>query len=128
MTKRVHLAVAAVALAALTSAPVFAGGGSSGNIPVRIKNVGSLPVGVSALSGNASSAQLLNVARVVSPNGVTQFPVRKGAFTAAAANPDNTSVNQVRNFNTRNFKTIYLMAQNFGTAASIVGAPGGVKF
>jgi hypothetical protein len=126
MTKYAFLAAAAVAFSA---APVLAGGGSTGTIPVRIKNVGSLPVGVSALSGSASPEQLLNAARVVAPNGVTQFPVRAGAFTAAAADPNAPEVtNRIRDFSTRTFKTIYLQAQQDTTAATLVGAPGGVKF
>jgi hypothetical protein len=127
MTKYAFLAAAAVAFSA---APVLAGGGSSGNIPVRIKNVGSLPVGVSAMSGSVSPEQLLAAARVVAANGVTQFPVRAGAFTAAAADPNAPEVtNRIRtDFNTRTFKTIYLQAQQDTTAATLVGAPGGVKF
>jgi hypothetical protein len=129
--KTASIAAAAFALAVLISTPAFAGGGggSKGGVPVRIKNVGSLPVGVSALSGSASAEQLLNAARVVAPNGVSQFSVRKGAFTAAAADPDAPEVtNSVRSFNTRNFKTIYLQAAQDTTAATLVGAPGGVKF
>jgi hypothetical protein len=130
--KTASIAAAAFALAVLISAPVLAGGGgggTKGGIPVRMKNVGSLPVGLSALSGSASPEQLLNAARVVAPNGVSQFSVRKGAFTAAAADPDAPEVtNSVRSFNTRNFKTIYLQAAQDTTAATLVGAPGGVKF
>ena len=62
-------------------------------------------------------------------NGVAQFKVRTGAFTAVAADPNQPSVvNKVRSFNTRNFKTIYLYAQQDTTAATLTGAPGGVKF
>jgi hypothetical protein len=123
------VAAVAFALATMASAPALAGGGSAGTVPVRIKNVGSLPVGVSALSGSPSQQQLLNAARVVAPNGVSQFPVRPGAFTAAAADPNAPTVtNSIRSFNTRNFKTIYLQAAQDTTAATLVGAPGGVKF
>lgn len=121
------LAVAIVAVAATLASPVIAGGGKS--IPVRIKNVGVDPVGANALSGSASESQLLQGARVVAANGVTQFSVRTGGFTAVAADPDQPSVvNKVRSFNTRSFKTIYLYAQQDTETATLVGAPGGVKF
>ncbi|MEX0688071.1 MAG: hypothetical protein WD072_05335 [Pirellulales bacterium] len=126
------LAVAIVAVAATLASPVIAGGGSGGSkgsIPVRIKNVGVSPVGANALSGSASTSQLFQGARVVAANGVTQFSVRAGAFTAVAADPDQPLVvNKVRSFNTRAFKTIYLYAQQDTETATLVGAPGGVKF
>jgi hypothetical protein len=34
----------------------------------------------------------------------------------------------VQSFDTRTFKTIYLYASQDGTTATLVGAPGGVKF
>ena len=126
------LAVAIVAVAATLASPVIAGGGSGGtkgSIPVRIKNVGVDPVGANALSGTASESQLLQGARVVAANGVTQFKVRAGGFTAVAADPDQPLVvNKVRSFDTRAFKTIYLYAQQDTETATLVGAPGGVKF
>jgi hypothetical protein len=132
MTKKSILCLAVVALAALFAIPAVAGGGgggSKGNVPVRIKNVGLDPVAVNAVSGSASTQQLFQGARVVSANGVTQFSVKSGAFTAVAADPDQPLVvNKVRSFNTRNFSTIYLQAQQDTTAATLVGAPGGVKF
>jgi hypothetical protein len=131
LKKTASIAAAAFALAVLISAPVLGGGGggTKGGVPVRIRNVGSLPVGVSALSGSASEQQLLSAARVVAPNGVSQFVVRKGAFTAAAADPDAPeTTNSVRSFNTRNLQVVYLQAQQDTTAATLVGAPGGVKF
>ena len=76
-------------------------------------------------SGDQNEVDLVQVA----VNGITQFMVRKGVFTASAANPSALqTVNKVRQFDTRTFKTIYLYAQQDGTAATIVGAPGGVKF
>jgi len=133
MSRRSLLAVALASLVLACSAPVFAGGGggggSKGNVNVRMKNVGAAPVAVNAVSGGASLQSLINGARSVAANGVTQFKVRKGGFTALAADPNNPqSVNKVRTFNTRNFKTVYLYAQQDATAATLVGAPGGVKF
>jgi hypothetical protein len=122
-TTRFSVATFALAFAV----PVFAGGGA--NIPVRIKNVGFDPVGVNAKSGSATQQQLQQGAVVVASNGIAQFNVKAGAFTAVAADPDApTVVNKVRNFNTRQFKTIYLWAQQDYTTATLVGAPGGVKF
>jgi hypothetical protein len=124
-------AVALLATIAAVSVPALAGGGGggSGNIPVRMKNVGSAPVGVNAVSGNVSPSQLLNGGRTIAANGIAQFKVRKGGFTAGAADPNAAqTVNKVRNFSTRNFKTIYLYAQQDTTTATLVGAPGGVKF
>lgn len=121
--------VALLATIAAVSVPALAGGGGSGNIPVRMKNVGSAPVSVNAVSGSATQSQVLSGARTIAANGVAQFKVRKGGFTAVAADPNAPQVvNSVRNFNTRNFKTIYLYAQQDTTAATLVGAPGGVKF
>jgi hypothetical protein len=124
-----------VALATLSLAlalPVFAGGGgggSKGNIAVRMKNVGAAPVAVNSVSGSASLSTLISGARTVAANGVSQFNVRKGAFSSLAADPNNPqATNKVRSFNTRSFKTIYLYAQQDTTAATLVGAPGGVKF
>jgi hypothetical protein len=123
-------AVALLATIAAVSVPALAGGGGgSGNIPVRMKNVGSAPVAVNAVSGSATQSQLESGARTIAANGISQFNVRKGGFTAVAANPNAPqAVNKVRNFDTRNFKTIYLYAQQDTTTATLVGAPGGVKF
>jgi hypothetical protein len=123
--------LALLATIAAVSVPVMAGGGSSGsgNIPVRMKNVGSAAVGVNAVSGSATAAQLQSGAKAIAANGIAQFNVRKGAFTAVAANPSTPlTVNKVRSFDTRTFKTIYLYAQQDTTTATLVGAPGGVKF
>lgn len=131
MSRR-SLVAASVALLFAVAVPAFAGGGSGGSkgsIPVRIKNVGVDPVGVNAISGSASVETLTSGARVLSANGIAQFGVKKGNFTAVAADPNDPLVtNKVRNFSTRDFKTIYLYAQQDGTAATLVGAPGGVKF
>ncbi len=122
-------AVALLATIAAVSGPALAGGGGSGNIPVRMKNVGSAPVGVNAVSGSATQSQLQSGAKTIAANGIAQFKVRKGGFTAVAADPNAPlTVNKVRNFSTRNFKTIYLYAQQDTTTATLVGAPGGVKF
>lgn len=105
-------------------------GGAKATVPVRIKNVGRSSVMVNAASGaSLSAAALKSGSKTVSSNGVAQFLVRKGAFTAVAAKPGQyNTVNSVRGFNTGNFKTYYLQAQATSTAASIVGAPPGVKF
>jgi len=114
---------------ALVAAPAFAGGpGGAGSIPVRMKNVGSQSVGVNALSGSATTSALIASGRVLAANGVSQFMVKPGAFTAGAANPRNTAVNNVRSFDTRTYKVIYLQAQQDGKTATLVGAPAGVKF
>ena len=133
MLRRSLVAAASAALLLAVSVPVFAGGngggGSKGGIPVRIKNVGVDPVGVNAISGSASAQTLTQGARTLAANGVAQFGVKKGTFTAVAADPnDPLTTNKVRSFSTRDFKTIYLYAQQDGTAATLVGAPGGVKF
>lgn len=120
--------LAVLATIAAVSAPALAGGGG-GTIPVRMKNVGVDPVAVNAVSGSATQEQLQSGARVIAANGIAQFKVRKGGFTAVAADPNAPlTVNKVRNFSTRNFKTIYLYAQQDTTTATLVGAPGGVKF
>jgi hypothetical protein len=130
---RARLSMLAIATLSLALAvPALAGGGgggSKGNIPVRMKNVGASPVAVNSVSGSASVGTLISGARTVAANGIAQFKVRKGAFTSLAADPNNPqATNKVRNFNTRSFKTIYLYAQQDTTAATLVGAPGGVKF
>ena len=126
------LCVAVLAAMASVAGPVLAGGGSGGskgNVAVRMKNVGVSPVAVNALSGSVSLNQIISSARTVGANGVAQFSVRSGAFTAVAASPSAPlSANSVRSFNTRGFSTVYLYAQQDGTAATLVGAPGGVKF
>jgi hypothetical protein len=122
-------AVAAVSVSVACSVPVLAGGGGRGNIPVRMKNVGSQPVAVNSVTGSAALQTLINGARTVAANGVSQFRVRKGAFSSLAASPDNPQgINKTRSFNTRNFKTIYLWAAADATTATLRGAPGGVKF
>ena len=129
MCRSIRTAVA-VTLLALVSAPAFAGGpGSTGSIPVRMKNVGSQSVGVNARSGVVAEANMQSGGRVLAANGVAQFNVKPGTFTAGAANPGNIAgVNKVRQFETRTFKTIYLQAQQDGKTATLVGAPAGVKF
>lgn len=130
MMSRSLRTVVAATLLALVSAPAFAGGsGSSGSIPVRIKNVGSRSVGVNAKSGVVAPANMQSGGKVLAANGVAQFSVKPGTFTAGAANPANVAgVNKVRQFETRTFKTIYLQAQQDGKTATLVGAPAGVKF
>lgn len=124
------VAVAGVALLMSSLAHGGGGGGAKATVPVRIKNVGQASAKVNAASGaGLTAAQLRSGAKTLSRNSVAQFLVRKGAFSAVAANPTNyNSVNNVRDFNTGNFKTYYLQAQASTTAASIVGAPAGVKF
>lgn len=129
MSHRSFLVAAVAAVALACSVPVLAGGGSGGNIPVRMKNVGSQPVAVNSVTGSASLQTLINGARTVAANGISQFNVKKGNFSSLAANPSNPqAVNKTRTFSTREFKTIYLYAQQDTATATLVGAPGGVKF
>lgn len=134
MIHRLSFTTGAVAGVALLMSSLAHGGGAGGGakatVPVRIKNVGQASAKVNAASGaGLSAAQLRAGSKTLSRNSVAQFMVRKGAFSAVSANPTNyTAVNSVRDFNTGNFKTYYLQAQASTTAASIVGAPAGVKF
>lgn len=124
---RRSLSVAACAALVAVSATVFAGGGTQ--IPIRMKNVGPAAVAVSAGSSTATESQLISSARTLAANGISQFMVPQGAFNALSANPSTPStVNKMRTFDTRTYKTIYLYAQQDGTTATLVGAPGGVKF
>lgn len=128
MIRRRVLIAVVVAAGVVLPLPAFAGG-SGATIPVRMKNVGRQSVGVNAISGSTASSKLLTGGRNISPNAVAQFMVKRGAFTAAAAKPSApTVVNKVRTFDTRSFKTVYLYASQDGTTATLVGAPGGVKF
>lgn len=128
MIRRSMLTSIAAVVAVAVSSSVFAGGGGP-TIPVRIKNVGRQAASVNAASGVVSTSTMLSKSRQLASNGITQFMVRRGTFTASAASPSAPqTVNNVRQFDTRSFKTIYLYAQQDGTAATIVGAPGGVKF
>lgn len=124
--------VAVLAAVASISVPVLAGGGgggSKGSVAVRMKNVGQAPVAVNAVSGSVSLNQIVSSARTIGANGVAQFSVKSGAFTAVAASPSAPlAANKVASFNTRGFSTVYLYAQQDGQAATLVGAPGGVKF
>lgn len=127
MSKTSSFSFIALGLAVAVCVPVFAGGGA--NIPVRMKNVGVDPVAVNSKTGNVTQPVILQGTRVLAANGIAQFQVKKGAFTAVAADPNAPdTVNRVRNFSTRNFKTIYLWAQQDTTTATLVGAPAGVKF
>jgi hypothetical protein len=127
MIRRNFLAAMAVAIGMLAAHTVIAGGPVP--VPVRMKNVGSLAVSVNAASGSVPLSSLVSGARQIASNGITQFSVKPGAFSALAANPSSPLVvNKVRSFNTRTFKTIYLYASQDGTTATLVGAPGGVKF
>jgi hypothetical protein len=127
MIRRNILAAMAVAIGMLATHTVMAGGPVP--VPVRMKNVGSLAVSVNAASGSVPLSSLVSGARQIASNGITQFSVKPGAFSALAANPSSPLVvNKVRSFNTRTFKTIYLYASQDGTTATLVGAPGGVKF
>lgn len=124
---RRSLSVAACAALVAVSTTVFAGGGTQ--IPIRMKNVGPAAVAVSAGSSTATESQLISSARTLAANGISQFMVPQGAFNALSANPSTPStVNKMRTFDTRTYKTIYLYAQQDGTTATLVGAPGGVKF
>lgn len=127
MSKPSAFSFVALALAIGLCVPVLAGGGA--NIPVRMKNVGVDPVSVNSKTGNQTQAQILQGARVIAANGIAQFNVKQGDFTAIAADPNAPEVtNRLRNFSTRTFKTIYLWAQQDTTTATLVGAPAGVKF
>ncbi len=119
----------ALAFAVAISVPVFAGGGGGSKVAIRMKNVGVDPVAVNSRSGHATQQQLINGARVLAANGIAQFQVNPGTFTAAAADPNAFEfVNRVRTFQTRTHRVIYLWAQQDFTTATLVGAPGGVKF
>jgi hypothetical protein len=119
--------LAAVAIGLVAAHTVIAGGPVP--VPVRMKNVGSLAVSVNAVSGSVPLSSLTSGARQIASNGITQFVVNPGTFSALAARPSApTVVNKVRTFETRTFKTIYLYASQDGTTATLVGAPGGVKF
>ncbi|MFM8734062.1 MAG: hypothetical protein ACKOC8_02555 [Pirellulales bacterium] len=127
----IHRGIAcAVAILLVASATCFAGGGGAkATIPVRMKNVGRQSVAVNAQSGLPSDAALLKGRRNLAPNGVSQFMVRRGAFKAMAANPlAPSTVRKTQAFDTRSFKVFYLYALQDGTTATVVGAPGGVKF
>lgn len=127
MPKTSAFSFIALALTVGVCIPALAGGGA--NIPVRMKNVGVDPVSVNSKTGNQTQAQILQGARVIAANGIAQFQVKKGNFTAIAADPDApTTVNKLRNFSTRKFPVIYLWAQQDNTTATLVGAPAGVKF
>lgn len=127
MIRRSFPAVAALAVVLAASASVIAG--SPSNIAIRMKNVGAAPVAVAAGPNAATLDQLVGGARTLAPNGVSQFMVPAGAFKALSANASTPyAVNKQRTFNTRTNKTIYLYAQQDNTTATLVGAPGGVKF
>ena len=128
MIRRRLMIAVVIAVGMVLPLPAFAGG-SGATIPVRMKNVGRQSVGVNAMSGATASSKLLTGGRNISPNAVAQFLVKRGVFTAAAAKPSAPRVvNKVQSFDTRTFKTIYLYASQDGTTATLVGAPGGVKF
>ena len=128
MIRRRLMIAVVIAVGMVLPLPAFAGG-SGATIPVRMKNVGRQSVGVNAMSGSTASSKLLTGGRNISPNAVAQFLVKRGVFTAAAAKPSSPRVvNKVQSFDTRTFKTIYLYASQDGTTATLVGAPGGVKF
>jgi hypothetical protein len=126
----IHRGIAGVvAMLLVASATSFAGGGSKASVPVRMKNVGRQSVAVNAQSGLPADASLLKGRRNLAPNGVSQFMVRRGAFKAMAANPQAPAVvRKTQPFDTRSFKVFYLYALQDGTTATVVGAPGGVKF
>jgi hypothetical protein len=131
--RHVFAAVAVVCCVAVVGSAFAQAGGSGGakaTVAVRIKNVGRSSVMVNAASGAGLSAAALKPgSRTVARNGVSQFLVRKGAFTAVAASPGRyNTVNNVRGFDSGNFKIYYLQAQASTTAASILGAPAGVRF
>jgi len=127
MSKTSAFSFIAFSLAVAVCVPVFAGGGT--NIPVRMKNVGVDPVAVNSKTGNVTQPVILQGTTVLAANGIAQFQVKKGDFTAVAADPNAPeAVNRIRNFSTREFKTIYLWAQQDTTTATLVGAPAGVKF
>ena len=128
MIRRRLMIAVVIAVGMVLPLPAFADG-SGATIPVRMKNVGRQSVGVNAMSGSTASSKLLTGGRNISPNAVAQFLVKRGVFTAAAAKPSSPRVvNKVQSFDTRTFKTIYLYASQDGTTATLVGAPGGVKF
>ena len=128
MIRRRLMIAVVIAVGMVLPLPAFAGG-SGATIPVRMKNVGRQSVGVNAMSGSTAPSKLLTGGRNISPNAVAQFLVKRGVFTAAAAKPSSPRVvNKVQSFDTRTFKTIYLYASQDGTTATLVGAPGGVKF
>lgn len=132
--KRLLLLACLSATVAAVSVPALAGGdggggGTKGTIPVRIKNIGAAPVAVNSQSGSVPLGTLVGSARTIAANGISEFMVNEGEFSALSADPNAPlAVNKERAFSTRTFKTIYLYAEQDMTAATLVGAPGGVKF
>jgi hypothetical protein len=85
MNRRLFAAVAAVA--ALIFSIDSAVAGSPSTQTVRIKNVGAAPVAVFAANGSPTESQVRAGAKLISPNGVAQFIIRKGNAVGIAANP-----------------------------------------
>jgi hypothetical protein len=124
MMSRTFRIVLAATLVAFVSAPAFA------QVAVRMKNVGAQSVRVNAKTGAVGPAGMQSGSRVLAANGVAQFKVKPGTFTALAAKPvaPGPASRKLRQFSTRKFKTVYLEAQQDGATATLIGAPAGVKF
>ncbi|MEI6255875.1 MAG: hypothetical protein WCQ77_04430 [Planctomycetota bacterium] len=125
--RKFFVASAVIALVCSTTA-AFAGGrsgsGKSSKQNVRIKNIGAQPVLVNAANGSATGAA---GAKTTSPNGVSQFRLKRVASQAFAADTAQT-VSDTLDYTFKDRVTVYLEAATDGTTATMTFANPGVLF
>jgi len=138
MNRRMFAAV--VAVAALFSSVDSAFAGSPSTQTVRIKNVGVAPVAVFAANGSPTESQVRAGYKLISPNGVAQFVIRKGASVGVAVDPTTAATMKskavVKNsvpaailpFTFPSSRFVYLVATAGGASPTINFAAPGTRF
>ena len=138
MNRRMFAAV--VAVVALFSSVDSAFAGSPSTQTVRIKNVGVAPVAVFAANGSPTESQVRAGYKLISPNGVAQFVIRKGASVGVAVDPTTAATMKskavVKNsvpaailpFTFPSSRFVYLVATAGGASPTINFAAPGTRF
>ena len=138
MNRRMFTAVVAVAALFFSVDSAFAGSPSTQT--VRIKNVGAAPVAVFAANGSPTESQVAAGYKLISPNGVAQFVIRKGASVGVAVDPTTAATMKskavVKNslpvailpFAFPNSRFVYLVATAGGASPTINFAAPGTRF
>jgi len=138
MNRRLFAAV--VAVAALFFSVDSARAGSPSTQTVRIKNVGAAPVAVFAANGSPTESQVRAGYKLISPNGVAQFVIRKGAAIGVAINPTTAVMMKTKAAVKNSFPTailpftfpssryVYLVATAGGASPTLNFAAPGTRF
>jgi hypothetical protein len=127
MIQRVVIAVAVACIMCFMGEDAAAGlpYNPYNNQSVRIKNTGTTPVLVYAANGAPASPV---GGKLLSPNGVAEFKIKKGAGTAIVVRPTAGGSSSTLPFNFPTSRFVYLQATGDSEQPTVTFAPPGKRF